>query len=101
LAKHSKLFLCLGYADLPLGRKTAEIACIQGDSSEAAAIDLREESIKPLWRNIQEKSQAGIICWDLKSCLLSQGISGIRTEHIPDDVMLMAFLVELTSAIIH
>jgi DNA polymerase I len=89
LTAHSRTYLQLGHVEGLLGRKTAEYGCIQGDSGDAAVIDLRDERSTRNWRRLVACASRKI-CWDSKLFLLSQ--PNLETTEVPDDVMLMAFL---------
>jgi len=86
----SKLFVELGHADGLLGRKSAAIGCIQGDSGDAVLIDLKDEAQAREWRRLSECDPPRKICWDAKLYLLSQ--RDLPSGKTPEDVMLMAFL---------
>ncbi len=92
MAGQSRLFVELSYADGALGRKTAEIACVQGDSGDAVLLDLKDTSRARHWCLLSESSIPRKTCWDAKLFLLSQQDAGIHVKQVPDDVMLMAFL---------
>ena len=93
MTRQSRLYVELYHADGVLNRKTAEIACVQGDAGDAILIDLKNESLARCWRRLAEDGSVRTVCWDSKLYLLSQENRGIRVARIPDDVMLMAFLV--------
>jgi DNA polymerase-1 len=92
LSKQSRIFVDLSYSEGVLGRKIAEVACVQGDSGDAVLIDLKDESQAGLWRDLVEKDLPQIVCWDSKLFLLSQESRRVHRTRIPDDVMLMGFL---------
>ncbi len=92
LKKQSRLYVDLSYAGGVLGRKTAEIACIQGDSGDAILLDLKKPAQAQVWQRISEDGSIKKACWDAKLYLLSQDSLGIRGDAAPDDAMLMAFL---------
>jgi DNA polymerase-1 len=87
----SRLYLALHYARGILGRKIAEVGCVQGDSGDAVLIDLKNKDGARTWRRLVEGGGKKV-CWDSKLFLLSQEYSDSRAIGIPDDVMLMAFL---------
>jgi DNA polymerase-1 len=93
MAGESRIFVELGYADDTLGRKTAEVAAVQGDAGNAVVMDLKNKVQAKSWRRIAENDSVKKICWDAKLFLLSQKNLEIRCEKPPDDVMLMAFLI--------
>jgi DNA polymerase I len=93
MKKQSRLYIELYYADDLLGRKTAEIACVQGDLGDAFLIDLKNAHQKQCWRQLEEDASLKKACWDSKLYMLSQDNCGIRLDKSPDDAMLMAFLV--------
>jgi DNA polymerase I len=94
LAGNSELFFEVGCLEGALGRKTAEVGCVQGDAGDAVLFDLRDKDHNQIWRRIIEiPTQAKKICWDAKLFLLSHAGSGIIVNEPPDDAMLMAFLV--------
>jgi DNA polymerase I len=93
MVRQSRLYVELYHAEGELNRKTAEIACVQGDAGTAILIDLKNESLAQCWRCLAEDGSVQSVCWDSKLYLLSQENRGIRVARIPDDVMLMAFLV--------
>ena len=90
MADNSKLFVELGHAEGVLGRKNAEIGCLQGDSGDAVLINLKDEVQAREWRRLSECDPPRKICWDAKLYLLSQ--ARLPFGKTPDDVMLMAFL---------
>ena len=92
MKKQSRLYIELYRADGMLGRRAAEIACVQGDSGDAVLIDLKNAGQAKLWRRLSEETSAQKVCWDSKLYVLSQESSGIRVEKSPEDAMLMAFL---------
>jgi DNA polymerase I len=89
---HSKIFVELGYSETALGRKRAEIACIQGDSGDAVFVDLKNETQALNWRRLADLDSPRKVCWDAKLYLLSQERLSVASNKTPDDVMLMAFL---------
>ncbi len=93
MIRQSRLYVELYHAEGVLNRKTAEIACVQGEAGSAILIDLKNESLARCWRRLAEDGSVQSVCWDSKLYLLSQEHRGIRVARIPDDVMLMAFLV--------
>ena len=93
MVRQSRLYVELYHAEGVLNRKTAEIACVQGDAGNAVLIDLKNESLARCWRRLAEDGSVQSVCWDSKLYLLSQENRGIRVARIPDDVMLMAFLI--------
>jgi DNA polymerase-1 len=94
LTRSSNLYFEIGCIDKALGRKTAEIGCVQGESGDALLLDLKDKNQAQAWRRLVEgRAQTKRICWDSKLFLLSQDIGGIHREKPPDDVMLMAFLI--------
>jgi DNA polymerase-1 len=93
MVRQSRLYVELYHAEGVLNRKTAEIACVQGDAGSAILIDLKNESLARCWRRLAEDGSVQSVCWDSKLYLLSQENRGIRVARTPDDVMLMAFLV--------
>lgn len=93
LAKQSRAYLEMDYAEGTLGRKIVEIGCVQGDSGDAALLNLRDGNQARRWRGLMENSALGRVCWDLKLCLLSQEDCSLHLLRAPDDVMLMAFLI--------
>ena len=93
MVRQSRLYVELYHAEGVLNRKTAEIACVQGEAGNAILIDLKNESLARCWRSLAEDGSVQSVCWDSKLYLLSQENRGIRVARIPDDVMLMAFLV--------
>lgn len=90
LSGHSRLFVELSHAEGLLGRKSAEVACVQGDSGDAILINLKNEAEARSWRNLAASESPKKVCWDAKLYILSQGNN--CSGPIPDDVMLMAFL---------
>ncbi len=91
LEEHSRLYLTLYHAGAALGRKTARVACVQGDSGDAVLIDLKNKAQFPLWDRLVKGSRPKV-CWDAKLYFLSQENLEIGSSNIPDDAMLMAFL---------
>jgi DNA polymerase I len=92
MKQQSRLFVELDCIEGALGRKTAEAACVQGDSGDAVLIDLRNAGHARFWRSLAEDASLKKVCWDSKLYILSQQNSGTRVDQSPDDVMLMAFL---------
>jgi DNA polymerase I len=92
MKRQSRLYVEFYHADAPLGRKTAEIACVQGDTGDAFLIDLKNANQSQCWRQLLKDSSIKKVCWDSKLYILSQGNCGIHVEDNPDDAMLMAFL---------
>ena len=90
LASQARIFVELCHAEGALGRKKAEIACVQGESGDAILINLKNEAEARLWRRFSGSDPPRKVCWDTKLHLLSQGES--NPGETPDDVMLMAFL---------
>jgi DNA polymerase I len=94
LARSSMLYFEIGCLEGALGRKTAEIGCVQGESGDALLLELKDKNQLQAWRRLVEgRVQTKRICWDSKLFLLSQDVNGIQVEEPPDDVMLMAFLI--------
>jgi DNA polymerase I len=93
MVRQSRLYVELYHAEGVLNRKTAEIACVRGDAGNAILIDFKNESLARCWRHLAEDGSVQSVCWDSKLYLLSQENRGIHVARIPDDVMLMAFLV--------
>ncbi len=94
LARSSTLYFEIGYVEGVLGRKSAEIGCVKGESGDALLLDLKDKNQMQVWQRLVEgRTQAKKICWDSKLFLLSHDGNGIRIDEPPDDVMLMAFLV--------
>jgi len=94
MARQSRLFVEFFYADSMLGRKTAEVACVQGDTGDAVLIDLKKSDQARIWHQLSSDGSIKKICWDAKLYFLSQENHAIDEGGIPDDVMLMAFLTE-------
>ncbi len=92
MGKQSRLYIDLTHAPDLLGRKTAIVACVQGDSGDAVLVDLRKESQLAQWRSLCMNSAPKRVCWDAKLYKLSQESCGVQVGETPDDVMLMAFL---------
>jgi len=92
MTRQSRLYVELYHADGVLNRKTAEVACVQGDAGDAVLVDLKNESLARCWRRLAEDGAVRTVCWDSKLYLLSQENRGIRAAGVQDDVMLMAFL---------
>jgi DNA polymerase I len=93
MTRQARVYVELHHADGVLNRKTAEIACVRGDSGDAVLIDLKNESLARCWRRFSEDDSVQTVCWDSKLYLLSLENRGIHAARVPDDVMLMAFLV--------
>jgi DNA polymerase I len=93
MAAQSRLYVELCHTEGPLNREIAEIACVQGDAGPAMLVDLKNEAQARHWQRIAENGSLPSACWDSKLYLLSQGNRGIHVGRIPDDVMLMAFLI--------
>ncbi len=92
IKQQSKLYFEIDYAEGTLGRKTADIGCIQGDSGEALLMDLKSQAPARAWLRLLQDNTLKKVCWDAKLCLLSQENLEIFAEGTLDDVMLMAFL---------
>lgn len=90
MSGQSKLFVELCHTEGALGRKRAEVGCVQGDSDDAVLVDLKSEAQALQWRRLSVQGSPKIICWDAKLHLLSQ--ESFEFGKAPDDVMLMAFL---------
>jgi len=90
MSGQSKLFVELCHTEGALGRKRAEVGCVQGDSGDAVLVDLKSEAQALQWRRLSVQGSPKIICWDAKLHLLSQ--ESFEFGKAPDDVMLMAFL---------
>jgi DNA polymerase I len=88
----SRLFVELHCIEGALGRKTAEVACVQGDSGDAVLIDLRKAGQARFWRPLLEDASLKKVCWDSKLFILSQDNVGTAIDNSLEDVMLMAFL---------
>ncbi len=82
------LFVEICHTEEALGRKRAEVGCVQGDSGNAVLVDLKSEAQALQWRRLSGLDSPKTVCWDAKLYLLSQEGFG----KVPDDVMLMAFL---------
>jgi DNA polymerase I len=93
MSGQSRLYVELCHTEGTLNRKIAEIACVQGDAGDAVLVDLKNETQAQQWRRITENGSLPSVCWDSKLYLLSQENRGLHVERVPDDVMLMAFLV--------
>jgi DNA polymerase-1 len=87
-----KITFVFQYLEAALGRKSAETACVQGDSGPAAVIDLRDASVAREWDRLMREPSLARVCWDAKLCRLAQEPRGILMDVRVDDVMLMAFL---------
>ena len=88
MSAQSTLFVDLCHREEALGRKKAEVVCVQGDSGNAIFVDLKSEAQAHQWRRLSGLDSPKTVCWDSKLYLLSQEGFG----KVPDDVMLMAFL---------
>ncbi|MCL2877419.1 MAG: DNA polymerase I [Acidobacteria bacterium] len=89
----ARIYVDLRYAGNVLERQKPDTACVLCDeSNEVTLIDLGSAAWLDCWRRLTENSAASFVCWDAKLFLKMQKILGIGTGHIPDDVMLMAFL---------
>jgi DNA polymerase-1 len=86
-----KLFVDLCHEDDLLGRKTATVGCIQGDSTDAVFVDLKDENQTAYWRRLSKLKSPAMVCWDAKLFLLSQ--ENREIPGTPNDAMLMAFLI--------
>lgn len=83
------LYVELGHVEGMLGRKRAEVSCVQGESGDAVLIDLAKEAEAAQWGRLLQDDSVRKVCWDAKLYLLSQ--DAVARRNI-DDVMLMAFL---------
>lgn len=92
LNRQSRIFFTLSHQTSLLNRKMVESACVQGESGDAGAIDLRDDALARAWAKLMENPAIKKICWDAKLCLLSQEFRNIHMDANVDDVMLMAFL---------
>jgi DNA polymerase-1 len=87
-----RIYFTLQYQEAMLGRKTAEAACVQGESGPPAVIDLKDAAVAREWDRLMRDSSLPKVCWDAKLCQLAQESRQIRMGSRIDDVMLMAFL---------
>jgi DNA polymerase-1 len=92
LKGQSRLYVELHYAEGALGRKTAEVASLQGESGDAILVNLKDAGQARFWHSIAEDASIKKICWDSKLYILSQENAGIRADNNLEDVMLTAFL---------
>ena len=92
LTSHESLYIQIGYAEAPLGRRAARFGCILGDSGDAILFDLTNSADVESWRRLMKDDSLKKICWDSKLWLLSRDTQDSRIEPMPVDVMLMAFL---------
>jgi DNA polymerase-1 len=92
-AGQSLLYFALHHASGVLGRKVAEVGCVQGDAGDAVLVDLKNSDGARAWRRLMER-EGKKVCWDSKLFLLAQENYDSRAAGIPDDAMLMAFLTE-------
>ena len=92
MPRQPRIYVELQYVDGILERKTADVACIQGEAGDAVLFDLKNSSHVQWWRKLSENEELRPVCWDSKLFVSLQENSGIRMPRIPDDVMLMAFL---------
>ena len=89
----STLYLDLWHAEGELGRRRATFGCLQGDSGDAVLVDLGNSLQASHWLRLVAKCPPRLVCWDSKLFLLSQENSRAGLTNVPDDPMLMAFLV--------
>jgi DNA polymerase I len=92
LSKQPRIYVELQYVDGILERKTADVACIRGESGDAVLLDLKNSAHVQFWRKLSENDALRPVCWDSKLFISLQENLGIRVPYIPEDVMLMAFL---------
>jgi DNA polymerase I len=92
MRRQSRLYVELHYAEGALGRKSAEVACIQGDSGDAILVDLKNAGQARFWHLLVDDASLKKVCWDSKLYILSQENSGTCVDKSLEDVMLMAFL---------
>ncbi len=98
LSESSKLFFEIRSSEGALGRKSAEVGCVKGESGDAFLLDLKDKRQASLWQKlVLSGSGAKKICWDSKLFLLCHEAAGIPVADPPDDVMLMAFLTSPNS----
>jgi DNA polymerase-1 len=91
-SKSSVLYLDLRHGAGELGRKKATFGCIQGDSGEAVLVDFSSSTHASHWLRLVANCPK-LVCWDSKLFLLSQEDRRTGLSSVPDDPMLMAFLV--------
>jgi DNA polymerase-1 len=89
---NSRLYLNLWYGQGELGRRKALFGVIQGDSGDAVLVDLKNNLQGSQWLSLVANSTSRLVCWDSKLFLLSQENCRDLTR-VPDDPMLMAFLI--------
>jgi DNA polymerase-1 len=89
---NSRLYLNLWYGQGELGRRKALFGGIQGDSGDAVLVDLKNRLQGSHWSSLVANCTSGLVCWDSKLFLLSQEDCRNLTR-VPDDPMLMAFLI--------
>jgi DNA polymerase-1 len=92
LRASGRITFALQYQDAPLGRKTAEAACVFGESGPPGIIDLKDAAIAREWDRLMRDPSLPRACWDAKLCRLAQESRRICMDSQIDDVMLMAFL---------
>jgi DNA polymerase-1 len=92
MSKQERVYVELQYIDGILERKTADIACVQGEAGDAVLLDLKNSVHAQCWRRFSENDSIKWVCWDSKLFISLQENNGIQVNRIPDDLMLMAFL---------
>jgi len=92
LAGRPRICLALKLADGPLGRRTAEAACLSNGSEPAVLLDLKNPVIARAWDQAARNPALKIICWDAKLAAQAQQCRGIQMRAGVDDAMVMAFL---------
>lgn len=92
LERQSRVYFTLSYKEGILSRRVAEAACAQGESGDAALLNLAEDTVARAWRRLMAKTDLVKVCWDAKLCHLSQEPRGVHMKSRFEDVMIMAFL---------
>lgn len=92
MSKQPRIYVELQYVDGILERKTADVACVRGESGDAVLLDLKNSVHVQWWRKLSENEALHPVCWDSKLFISLQENLGIRVPCVPEDVMLMAFL---------
>jgi DNA polymerase-1 len=88
-----RIYFTLGLQQGLLSRKTADFACVQGETGPAILIDLQEKGAAEAWARLLKNPAVVKVCWDAKLCRLSQECRAVELDSNVEDVMLFAFLV--------
>jgi DNA polymerase-1 len=92
LSGQPRVYFTLGWARDPFSRRTAQQACIAGESGPVRAFDLLDEGIAAAWDALMGDARVAKVCWDSKLLRVGRAGPALRVEGPVEDLMLMAFL---------